>query len=114
MRFGENHRNLVRSGGYKTLYPNKYYFQDIVKLIKDEYWYKGPYHLNCHPCHINSDYIIKLETCDDNAAFVIHHKLQGKGLNVTLKDGRIRTVYEWRGDLNSYRNITASQIDFLF
>ena len=105
---------------YKTLYPNRYYFQDIVKLMEDGYWnshWQGPYHLNCHPCHINYDYIIKLETYDDDAAFVIHNRLQGKGLNVTLKSDRIGTVHEGRGDgryLSSYRNITQSQMDFLF
>ena len=104
----------------RTVNPQELQFQDVISLIESGYvnqHWDAPYSKRCHPCHINYDYIVKLETFDGDTNYIINNKLQGRGV-AARKAERLATANaaltsEGRY-LSTFGNISGSQMDFLF
>ena len=45
--------------------------------------FDGPYMKKCDPCFAKYDYIVKLESHERDAAYVIQNKLKGRGLGTS-------------------------------
>ena len=101
-------------------------FSDVVRLMKeghyDDHW-RGPYYKKCHPCAIQYDRIVKLETQTMDAQYIIKKKLKGRGepsmrRNAKVSDGgktsNSDAMLKGEGQyLGIYRNCTTDQMDFL-
>ena len=59
-------------------------FEELMKFIRDGgqdgHW-EGPYEKLCQPCSIDYDYIVKLETHDQDASYIVNKKLSGRGIS---------------------------------
>ena len=91
-------------------------FGDFIHWIEDgnrnAHW-RGPYHDLCHPCTIQYDYIVKLETQNDDANYIVGQKLKGRGLDLHRVSNRGRPTTAQGRHLEFFQNLTESQIDFL-
>ena len=91
-------------------------FTDILRHMEnhsDAHW-DGPYHLKCHPCIINYDYIVKLETQDRDAQYIIDKKLRGRGYSTRLNAFGSTSDMLGNGKLlNIFKNLPNEQMKFL-
>jgi hypothetical protein len=93
--------------------------QDFIQYIldgaKDDH-FNGPYEVKCQACLLQYDYVVKLETHEQDARFIVHHKLKGRGLDLSAQIANARrqsgSVLLTSGgrDLRQYfSNLTARQ-----
>ena len=87
------------------------YFQEFVQYIMQEghnnHHWDGPYSRKCHPCRIDFDAIIKLETFDVDAPLIIKNKLEGKGIGtITHKRSKASWDEQYTKLLTDYKNIS--------
>ena len=102
------HKNSVRPVSFKD------FVQAIQKGFRNIHW-SAPYHKLCHPCAIQYDYIVKLETQTEDAEFIVNQKLQGRGVHGKRNSSphkNIGTLSQGR-TLEFFQNLTSSQIQYL-
>ena len=97
----------------------------FVRLIHDFKTYddhfRAPYEAKCHACFLNYDYVVKLETNDRDADFIIDNVLQGHGshqalkLNsfVSSKDNNTQLWKTGRSLKRFFHNATLRQVKWL-
>ena len=95
-------------------------FPDMIQFIKDghrDVHWQGPYHQYCAPCLVHYDYIVKLETHDQDAGYILSTKLKdrrSRDFVANRKQGSFpRTMLGDGKHLELFRNLTSSQLKFL-
>ena len=97
-------------------------FSDIVRWIEDgnvNAHFDGPYHKKCHPCFINYDYVVKLESQERDSDYIIRNKLRGQGLGTALNIEGNLTSADQNPLLNDgkrlslFGNLTPHQTQFM-
>ena len=93
-------------------------FTDLIHYIedghRDPHW-AGPYHLNCAPCTVKYDYIVKLETQDTDGEYIIKEKLKGRGLGTKVHQKREKSssMLGAGRQLGVYNRLPPKQVKFL-
>ena len=89
-------------------------FSDLVHWIQDggedEHW-QAPYHHMCHPCIIQYDRIVKLETQNTDAQFIIKEKLDGRGEDTRRNKRDFTKENNSKGEENAFLRENGKYLD---
>ena len=67
--------------------------QDIYSKEDGGHWHNLL--IRSQPCKVNYDYIVRTETNQLDAPFIVNHKLRGRGLNLKTKSRREQVAGEY-------------------
>ena len=97
--------------GTRNLNLNDSLLQSQMTISQNDH-FDGPYENKCHLCIFNYDYIVKTETNDEDADFIINNKLKGWGSSISTNTHRASgsvLLREGRSLSKYYQNLSSVQ-----